>query len=61
MNLMPEPPIAIICSRWRGQDVKRDAFATWNPELQMWGVCAIRGGEHCEGCDDAVSLEETPY
>ena len=51
-------PITIHCPICDGQNVKRDAFAEWNPELQMWEIAQVFDAGFCDDCGHEVSLVE---
>lgn len=51
---VPEGQVKIVCSTCQSEDIKMDAYASWNFELQMWeaedvflniGICNKCDGE----------------
>lgn len=54
----PNPAITVHCSVCDGTNVKRDAHAEWNDELQMWELSNVYDDAFCDDCGCAVSLIE---
>lgn len=54
----PEPKIRIVCGRCGSNDVRRDAFASWDIEAQDWVLAAVYDQGHCEHCQGEARLEE---
>lgn len=53
-----ENPVTVHCSNCGGENVKRDAHAEWNPELQTWELCSTYDDFYCEDCGHDVSTYE---
>lgn len=53
--------IKMVCATCGSDDVKADAYATWNTETQEW-ECAqtFDKGAYCNKCDGETTLEEKP-
>lgn len=51
-------PITVHCSTCSGQNVKRDAHAEWNPELQQWDLSTVYDEWDCDDCGHSVSVYE---
>ncbi|MCZ4354901.1 MULTISPECIES: hypothetical protein [Roseobacteraceae] len=51
-------PITVHCSTCGSQDVRADAYAAWNPELQTWELVAIFDSRDCEDCGGECSTVE---
>lgn len=52
--------ITVHCSNCGGQNVKRDAHAEWNPELQLWELSAVYDDWDCDDCGHSVSVYDHP-
>lgn len=52
--------IKIVCSDCGSDAVMRDAWATWDVDLQDWVLGNVFDQGHCEICECEVSLEEMP-
>lgn len=57
-----EPLIRIKCSSCGSTDVRRDAWAEWNEELQLWEIGEIYDDGFCMSCETEQKLieEELP-
>lgn len=53
-------PIRIVCKHCGSDDVRRDAWADWNPDTQQWELGEVFDYGHCNHCDDESSLVEIP-
>lgn len=51
-------PFSVHCSNCGGQNVRRDAHAEWNPELQQWELSAVYDAWDCDDCGHSVSVYE---
>lgn len=51
-------PILICCRHCRSTDVRRDAYAEWDAELQRWVLGAVFDDGHCETCEGEATLIE---
>lgn len=53
------PKVKMVCATCGGENVKADAYATWNLEAQQW-ECAqtFDKGAYCDDCDGETSLDE---
>jgi DnaJ-class molecular chaperone len=50
--------ITMICAVCGSDDVRRDADASWNPELQQWDLCAVYDNATCEQCRGETRIVE---
>lgn len=50
--------IRIICSQCGSDDVKRDAWATWDEDAQQWVLDNVFDEAWCDACEGSTSLEE---
>jgi hypothetical protein len=50
--------IQIVCSHCGSNDVRRDAWASWNLEKQEWELGEVFDAGHCNVCDGEARLEE---
>ena len=53
-----EKPIKIVCSHCESDDVRRDAFASWDLESQTWVLAEVYDDGHCNKCEGSARLEE---
>jgi hypothetical protein len=53
--------IDFVCAACKGKNVKRDAWAQWDPRNQFWEVKSIHDQAYCDDCDEETNLEEIPY
>ena len=53
-----ENPVTIHCCNCGSQNVRADAYAAWNPELQMWELSSSFDAQFCEDCGHEVAAEE---
>lgn len=53
--------IQIVCSTCGSADVRRDAWAEWEPEKQEWVLGAVYDDGHCEVCAGESRLEEVAF
>lgn len=54
------PPIKIVCSFCGSEDVRRDAYAEWDPDIQKWTLGTVFDQGYCEQCGGEASLDEEP-
>lgn len=52
--------IQIVCKYCGSDDVKRDAWAEWNPEAQKWVLSSVFDEAFCECCEGSTTLAEQP-
>lgn len=52
--------VQICCKTCGGQNVKRDAWASWDPDIQEWVLEQVFDAGHCDDCDGETSLTEEP-
>lgn len=52
--------VQICCEICGGQNVKRDAWASWDPDIQEWVLEQVFDAGHCDDCDGETSLTEEP-
>lgn len=52
--------VQICCKTCGGQNVKRDAWASWDPDTQEWVLEQVFDAGHCDDCDGETSLTEEP-
>lgn len=56
--------IQIVCALCGSANVRRDAYAAWNTDLQEWELSAVFDNSTCEDCEDTdaslieIALEE---
>ena len=50
----------VCCKTCGGQNVKRDAWASWDPDIQEWVLEQVFDAGHCDDCDGEASLTEEP-
>jgi len=48
----------IHCTQCDGQNIRADASAEWNPELQMWELVTVFDNTDCEDCGGECSTVE---
>lgn len=51
-------PVTIYCASCGSENVKADAYAEWNPELQMWEIVSLFDNTDCEDCGGECSTVE---
>ena len=51
-------PIDIVCGACDGEDVVRDAWASWNAAQQYCQLFIVLDYAHCHDCDGETPLEE---
>lgn len=49
-----------ICKTCKSDNVKVDAFATWDTENQCWELGAMFDAAFCDDCGGETTLEEIP-
>ena len=54
----PAPPITINCATCGSENVRRDASAEWNAELQMWEIVTLYDNADCDECGSETNLVE---
>lgn len=54
----PTPAVTIHCAICGSENVRRDASAEWNAELQMWEIIKVFDVADCEDCGTETSLTE---
>ena len=52
--------VQVCCKTCGGQNVKRDAWASWDPDIQEWVLEQVFDAGHCDDCDGETSLTEEP-
>ena len=52
--------VQVCCKTCGGQNVKRDAWASWDSDIQEWVLEQVFDAGHCDDCDGEVSLTEEP-
>lgn len=50
--------IKIVCKHCGAIDVRRDAWAEWNENLQEWKLAEVYDNSYCMSCDSDTSLKE---
>ena len=53
-----DKPITIHCANCDGQNIKADAYADWNDELQQWELCSVFDHKICDDCGGECSTVE---
>lgn len=48
----------MTCQHCGSTNVKRDAWAVWNPELDMWEIDELFDHAYCEDCDGQTAIVE---
>ena len=54
----PDPDVTIHCGACRGENIRKDAYAEWNAELQQWELSAIFDHTVCDDCGSENSAIE---
>ena len=54
------PDVDITCANCGGNNVLKDAYASWNVELQQWELSTVFDHTVCDDCDSTSSPIETP-
>lgn len=54
----PDPNVTIHCGVCDGQNIRADAYAEWNQELQTWELVTIFDSKDCEDCGGQCSTVE---
>jgi hypothetical protein len=49
-----------ICQTCKSDNVRLDAFATWDTENQCWELGSIFEQAHCDDCERNTQLVEIP-
>ncbi len=52
--------VQICCKTCGGQNVKRDAWASWDPDIQEWVLEQVFDAGHCDDCGGETSLTTEP-
>lgn len=52
--------VQVCCKTCGGQNVKRDAWASWDPDIQEWVLEQVFDAGHCDDCDGETSLTVEP-
>ena len=52
--------VQICCATCGSQNVKRDAWASWDADIQEWVLEQVFDAGHCDDCDGEASLTEEP-
>lgn len=47
-----------VCSHCGSENVRRDAWATWDVESQSWELATVFDAGFCDDCDGEASLAE---
>lgn len=53
--------ITMICGICGGTNVRRDADAMWNDELQTWEIAGLYDNATCDDCGKNTRIEEKPF
>lgn len=53
--------IQIVCSTCSSANVRRDAWAEWQPETQEWVLGSVFDNGDCEVCEGESRLEEVAF
>lgn len=58
------PKIKIICSKCGGENVLRDAYASWDVDAQEWALSSVYDTFRCDDCGhdacDEVPVDDEP-
>jgi hypothetical protein len=57
---MEAKKVQMVCSSCKSEDVVKDAFARWDPEMQAWVLSAVYDHTQCNACG-SETLAEKPY
>lgn len=49
--------INIICADCGSEEVRRDAWVSWNTETQEWELCSVFDESYCEDCEGTTLKE----
>jgi hypothetical protein len=62
MSAKPAAPqkIKMVCDHCGSEDIRRDAFASWNVETQEWELASIFDNTICDACGEDNCAEEVP-
>ncbi len=53
--------IKMVCARCGGENIRKDAYASWDVEAQDWVLHSTYDSNTCEDCgDNDARLEEVP-
>ena len=53
------PRLLMVCRTCGGENVRADAYATWNVEAQQWECDqTFDKGAYCDDCDDETTIVE---
>lgn len=52
--------VQVCCMTCGSQNVKRDAWASWDPDIQEWVLEQVFDAGHCDDCDGEASLTTEP-
>ena len=52
--------VQVCCKTCGGQNVKRDAWASWDPDIQEWVLGQVFDAGHCDDCGGETSLTTEP-
>ena len=56
----PEPREKPVCRTCKSDDVRADAYVSWDPERQCWQVASTYDAAYCIPCDGETKLEWVP-
>lgn len=54
------PKIKIVCAQCGGENVLRDAYASWDVEAQEWVLSSIYDAFTCDDCGGMCDCDEVP-
>jgi hypothetical protein len=57
---MPGGRVLVICGCCGGDNILRDAWASWDAGAQRWEVASIHDAGFCHDCDTEVVTHERP-
>ena len=52
--------IKMVCSECGGEDVVKDAWASWSEENQEWELLTTFDNTYCNDCEESHELKEEP-
>ena len=45
-----------VCKRCGGENVRKDAWASWNEEFQEWKLAEVYDNEYCNDCEGETTI-----
>lgn len=57
---MSDQPIEMYCPKCGSTEIRKDAFAEWDPEKQDWVLHSVYDQTICDNCGEE-GCDERPY